>query len=551
MLALCRLLAHAQTPADTAIFNTSTTSSKSADTSIANRDSLVFAIVREMWAKRAAADSLAAAYLDAADDLARDGFFIEAADLLADTAKATVPAVPSIAPTAGEKQSINWSIATSAGYDAWNDTSTYGTLAVDSVTGAADRMFSGSAAATMAWRTRHEALDMLSPSVVLSESQAQAGVDWSGALLRRFLAYDGRIAGVKRLFQTCGDSSDEVNGRARMEISSAPAEWPVTLSLPGEGYIARTRVDRPEYPSLTQWSIRPSLTPGFSTSAWMEELYCDVGASDYSAAGDSLDCFSWEPGVSAEYYGDSASFAFLASYGVKNYRHSRAPLREKDLDISLDASVKPEPRRTWGLSLQVLNEAQSFEDTLLAAVDTVVRIIDTIYRDSVPVVYDTSITTQKAESTFAAYVLRGTTVDFAPSLEIGGPTGFAVKGTLVLQVKRYPQLKKLADGRLLFIPQYLWESLTGYGPELCVSWTDQILDAQVTGRYYIEDVAANKAYALQDSKTYGISVDVNWQIVSWLSFSASAAFERTFTAPDNAATDNASAFISFFSRFGP
>ena len=138
MLALCRLLAHAQTPADTTIFDTSTTSSMSADTSIANRDSLVFAIVRETWEKRAAADSSASAYLDAADDLAHDGFFSEAAGLLADTAKASVPAVPSIAPTAGEKQHINWSIATSAGYDAWNDTSTYGTLAVDSVTGAAD-----------------------------------------------------------------------------------------------------------------------------------------------------------------------------------------------------------------------------------------------------------------------------------------------------------------------------------------------------------------------------------------------------------------------------
>jgi len=264
-------------------------------------------------------------------------------------------------------------------------------------------------------------------------------------------------------------------------------------------------------------------------------LFCDVEYKDHAEIGDSADMWSYSPGISGNYYGDGGWISLRAGYEVNRYPHDGSPQRERRIDADLVSSLRTTEKVSLAIDIQGVNERSSFRDTVFVEYDSLVRVVDTIRAT------DTTISVKAPRAVLASYALGGWNVSLNPALNIDLRRGFSIRCEFGLEVRRYPLLNALADGRKLNEPLYLWESTDAYEPELSVAYATEPLRIKLGGSYRIEDVKAHTTYYLDDSRTWRVNGDVQWQVVSWLTANAFVEYQSKSVQPDRSGMSTTSA----------
>lgn len=468
-------------------------------------DSAAFELKRRKILE-SAPDERMAVVLEAAEDLARDGFYEEALELVfdledtassedaldrllaGDTAAPPAEPLPAKPPPAlpAALQDLRSYVRSSLEYDDWNDSGELG----------------GEVRGKLEWLPpKGSFLERVSPSFSGSDRRAWFDLAARGSAFGRMLRADLEGLVEKKLWQAYGDSSDRFLLQGMVEGSTRPLGKAVSMSLPLRAEIEHFRHERPfGIPSSRLVSLAPAVEAVSwdlrrnATLSWNLRRYDYPSEAEAGRTGHG-------PFLMASWYGDRFALEAEANCLWDAYDRDTSLLERRDIELRGQSHVRPLKRLKAGLSALHRHETGDYRDSLY------VRL---------PVAVDT-LQFWDIDTVDARYGLRGSTLTLEPSLAWEWDAEQALTLSVAYTRAWYPLLGDVG-GRELDASLYLTESYEEWHPELAYTILSRRLFLNLSAGYQMNAPYESDQYLSIPlySEGFVLRGDCNWKFSRWM-----------------------------------
>lgn len=461
-------------------------------------DSLEYAAKRRLLLEQGP-DERQGAILAAAEDLARDGYYPEALDLLLsmqdsskadfedefdralDSARAQAAqgASPGAKPgTAGRAFGY---VQSGVDYERWEGV---------------DTLFTGHVRGKLEWDPPGPAFERVAAIAQASDRNAYFDATAKGAVARRLLRFETEALAEKLFWRDYGDSLDRAYLLQKLEFTTRPLGKPLALEAPAFLETEQYRHDRFGSHSHYAAGIAPGLQAMSENTAkslllsWDFRGYAYPGAPGYSFFRDG-------PAASGWWYGNRLVFDAESRFATTYYRRDTSLTRDRRLETQAGGSV-----RVWRwlkVGLRAAGETELDE-----------------YRDSVRNAFDT---------VFAEYRLTGSSWSLRPQLTAEWQGAYSASLGLAFARSRYPLLPQ-AGGILLDNPLFLNTSNDDWRAEAGFTMLTKAIFLVLSLDYEENRVPYNSIYTLGSSTGAGLAGNLSWKLRSWFEFDAAVEATR-------------------------
>ncbi|MBD3393237.1 MAG: hypothetical protein GF418_14030 [Chitinivibrionales bacterium] len=514
-----------------------------------------------------------AIYLEAGEELAREGMHAEAHDLLTDlfaglldepddtagyedefTAPAhDMPALTDVpddiaagTPDIEPADPLEWQLSAALSYDVFDDNylvsttgDTFGidtALALDEID---DQPLNGNARVELAWNTGVRAVETISPYVYLSNTRGRLGVETDGSFVRDWVTYELAVEGEKKLGEDYGDSSDLARADARLEISSRPLEKIMSALLPVEFEGEYYRTQRSQYTSFAGVTASPTLELESKDFRKRAAFSGEIEYLRYHAAFDEDTEIRYGPRVVADLWANAFDAGIDLSYNWERYPRRHDPRLRRGLDGVLRFSIRPVGWLEGRIDASGLLERECYLDDSVDGY-THVTLLDSSEYTVTPFEYysDTTLV--------SSYTLDGYGGEATAALEFFLPLGFSIIPSMYCEQRRYPRKSSAGDSVYYYLPLSISESYMACEPEAGIGFEQGPVQAGVAIAYRMEDII-HETY-LEDSRSYKPSAEIQWSILTNLTIDATGEYEHRILE-SGLRENNISAYLSVSARF--
>lgn len=460
-------------------------------------DSLAFEAKRRQILEHSP-DERATLTLDAAEDLARDGYYIEALDLIfsmeegapasldwdpdssdldPDAAGDTLAGSPADkAPRSPPPYASTGSgyVQSSLGYDAWEGL---------------DTTVSGRIRTKLQWDRRGRLVERITTVFQGSDRNAYFDLAAKGAAFRRMFKFEGDMQAEKRLWQAYGDSLDRLSLLAKLEGNTRALGKPLSLVAPVFAEAQQYRFDnRPGSLSYQAFGAMPGLEAISADLRKSLFLSWELRRTDFPSAA-STGNFRNGPVASAEWYGERITLDAETRFQTTRYQRDSSLYRLRQLETRAGVFARLRPWLRAGIRARGGTESEE-------------------YRDSVEFADFNRIP--------ADYRLRGSTLMVQPQLVGEWASSYSFSLSLAYTQARFPILSQVG-GSTLQSSRYVEESYDDWKPEAGVTILTKAIFLTLSANYQENTVPyAPLDYTLESSKGFGLNGNLFWKVRPWL-----------------------------------
>jgi hypothetical protein len=456
-------------------------------------DSLAFTAKRRQILERNP-DERATLILEAAEDLARDGFYTEALDLVfsmenpasaqadwdPDFPGASAPAAQASYPLPA---AFSGYVQTVADYDEWEGLDTLAT---------------GRVRAKLDWDPKGRLIDRISTLFQGSDRNAYFDVSMKGAAWRRMLKLETAAQAEKMLRQPYGDSVDRIYLQAKLEGNTRALGKPVSIVTPVFGEVQQYRFSRFGTQSYRVLGVTPGLEAISDDLRKSLLLSWEFRDTEYPGARPDGNTRTG-PVASAEWYGNRLTIDGETRFQTTRFFRDTSRYRLRELETRGGAFVRTWSRLRAGLRITGNTEVGDYRDSIYLADFSRIQ---------------------------AEYQLKGSTWMAQPQLIADWNPYVSTTLSLSYTQSRFPILTGLG-GAAFQTPKYLEESNDDWKASMGVTVLTQAVFLNLSADYQENWVANSPVYALGSSKGAGLNFDLFWKIRSWIEIDISAAISRS------------------------
>ncbi len=456
-------------------------------------DSLEYAAKRQLILEQGP-DEREGAILSAAEDLARDGYYPEARDLLfsmQDTAEAdfegdfdrtldsarvqmTQGKGPGAKPAAPNRASGY--VQSGIDYDRWDGV---------------DTILSAHARGKLEWIPAGKIFERVAAVGQASDRNAYFDATAKGALAHRLLRFETEALAEKLLWRPYGDSLDRFYYLLKLDPTTRPLGKPVALEAPLFLETEQYRHDRFGSRSHYAAGIAPGLQAMSENTAkslllsWDARGYFYPEQREYSFFRDG-------PVASGWWYGNRLVFDAESRLSTTRYSRDTSLTRDRRLETEAGASV-----RVWrwikaGLRLSGESELDDYKDSVSNSFQTL----------------------------FADYRLTGSAWTLRPQLSAEWRGAYTATLGLGYTRSRYPFLSE-AGGLQLDNVLFLNTSNDDWKAEAGFTILTKAIFLVLSLDYEENWVPYNSIYSLGSSKGFGLGGNLFWKLRPWFEIDAS------------------------------
>jgi hypothetical protein len=484
-------------------------------------DSLAYEAKRRQILE-SAPDERATLSLGAAEDLARDGYYAEALDLIfsmqdttgtiedwdperADTArKAPALGLPGLGspsvPASGYVQST-------LDYDDWDYE---------------DQPIGGRVRAKMEWDPPGRNVDRVTALFQGSDRNAYFDLSGKGTAFGRLLKLEADALAEKKFWQTTGDSLDRAFAQVRAEANTRALGKPVSVVAPVYAEAEAYRHDR--FGSRSYQAVGAS--PGVeAVSADLRKsllLSWELRRTSYPSA-PSSGYLRNGPSASGEWYGDRVTVDAETRFQTSGYDRDTSLYFLRELETRASLFV-----RTWRwlrVGFKALGESETGD-----------------YSDSVDITI--------LERIRAGYRLQGASWSLQPGLVAEWASAYTANLSLSYTRGRYPILYAV-EGGTLETPKYLEESNDDWRAETGLTILAKAIFFTLSMDYEENWVPYSLIYTLGSSRGAGLNANLFWKLRPWMEidFTCMASHRLDDAGTPGRIQDNVSLSLGLTSRF--
>lgn len=460
-------------------------------------DSLEYEAKRRLLLEHAP-DERAGAILAAAQELAEDGYYSEALDLIFsmqdttqadyedefDRALAAAAAQAKTAPPKGNRP--RGYVQSGVDYDRWEGV---------------DTLLTGRVRGKLEWDPAGPAFDQVAAVAQASDRNVYFDATAKGAVARRLLKFDAEALAEKLLWRAYRDSLDRVYLTLRLEPTTRPLGQPLAVEAPAYAETELYRHDRFGSASHYAAGIAPGLQAMSGNTAKSLLLSWKADAFEYPRAR-GYSFFRDGPVASGWWYGPRLVVEAETRFSTTRYRRDTSLVRDRRLETRAEASW-----RFW----------RWFKAGLRAAGES--EMDD--FRDTVRNLFDTAS---------AEYRLAGATWTLRPQLAAEWLGAYSASVGLGYTRSRYPILTE-AGGIRLDNELFLNTSNDDWKAEAGFTMLTKAIFLTLSLDYEESWVPYNPIYTLGSCGGLGVGGNLSWKLRSWFEIDASLeATRRTWLA---------------------
>jgi hypothetical protein len=468
-------------------------------------DSLAFAAKRRQILERNP-DERATLTLEAAEDLARDGYYAEALDLIyamerekpgtaeegwdSDfTAEPSVPAgagprTSGTASSGGKAPPVTGYVQTAMDYDEWQGL---------------DTLLSGRVRTKLEWDPQGRTVDRVSSVFQGSDRNVYFDVSAKGAAFGRLLKFEGTAQAEKNLWQPYKDSLDRIYLQARLEGNTRALGKPLSVVSPVFAEAQQYRYGRFGSQSYRAFGATPGLEAVSSDLRKSVFLSWELRNTGYPGS-PSDGNFRTGPAASAEWYGNRVTFDAETRFQITRYARDTSRYRLRELETRGGAFVRTWNRLRAGVRTSGVSETGDYSDSLYMYIP---------FLTLVP----------------ASYQLKGSVWMVQPQLIADWTPAISTTLSLAYTQARFPILDKV-EGYALDNPKYLEETYDDWKPAVGVTVLTKSFFFTFTADYEENWIPASAGYSLGSSRGIGLNCDLFWKIRPWIELDFSGMLSR-------------------------
>ena len=516
-----------------------------------------------------------AAVVDAAEDLARDGFYAEALDLiydLEDTAWSTKAeaaleaeldrAGSPMPPLAGDpdgRPASDDSLPDASGRAQASPADTFGSggwspppLASRPAAAALPELQSyvrssieyddwdgspigGEVRAKLDWLPEDSFLERVTPTFSGSDRRAFFGLAGRGSAFGRILKVSAEALAEKKMWQAYGDSLDRISAHAVVEAGTRPLGKALSVSLPLRGEVEQYRHDRLGLLSRRSLGASPALEA--VSADWRKSVMAAWEARVYGfPSSRSSDFLRQGPLVMANWYGDRFSIELEGQVMDDVYRRDTSMFDARIWEGRAYAFVRPFARCKAGLRLQHNGEYSRYADTL--------RTITLIPADTVlgmPADY-------RVDTLVARYNLQGRVSTVQPVLTVEWASIYSASLSLAY-TRGWYSLIRTYGGKDIFPALFIDESYTAWRPEAGFTVLSRKVFLNATAAYELHKPDSSPHYYTGYHEVLGLGGNLSWKLGRFMEMDFSGLFRTQTKGAASAALDMTSISAGITSRF--
>ena len=533
---------------------------------IQNADSLAYCGLRDSLAGQS--EPLSEAVLRAAEELAAEGLYSDAAAMIRDMSGSEPDTSSSDAKTTGvqttdtlatggtpevkRENPIAWRISSSVDYSHLEDLASLDTTSRpergDSIARLLETPLIISAKVACRWQPGSRIVRSVDPSLYVSNQKA--ALDFSAAFdPLSMLTVDAGVKAEKRVTNRAAtggavltggsqnavfvadreDSLDMVGGRATITFASGPMESAVRFEAPVTIEGVAYRNGRGGYYSFNDCRASPALSLASTdmrrnASVRLLGEYKDFrgGGSGEVTRADSFDIYRAGPELSGELWWKQFSASGTVGLLYEHYMHRGMPFDLRTLEAEGQAKAKLLPWLEAAATIRFDNRNESDKGRLNYFKDTIkiidfMGIHDTI-RDTIIRQFD------------ASFGLRGNETGVAPLLRFLAGPSWTVELRCPVFVRSY-SVADTVSGNRLAAPVFILESMNSFEPELALEYSGTSLSCRIAAGYAVENVPPRPYYTLSSNRGWKARADGMAQLVRRVSLYAQAEYQYRLYAP--------------------
>lgn len=479
-----------------------------------------------------------AAILEAADELARDGFHAEALELVYDledpasserAEREFLEVFPDDAPSADTAppaksppvtaalRDLQSYVRSSIEYDDWDD-----------------NPVGGEVRAKLEWAPPGGFFERITPTFSGSDRRAFMSLSGLGSAFSRMLKVEGEALAEKKLWQPYGDSLDRASLWGSVEATSRPLGRAVSLSLPLRADLEQYREDRLGLLSRRGFGAAPAVEA--VSADWRRSLMLSWEARGYLfPSTPSSDFLRHGPVLLANWYADRFTLEAEGQAMDDSYRRDTSMVRSFAWEGRAAAFVKPFGgfrRFKAGLRVTASGERSRYLDTL---------------RVLTPVVID-SFADFAIDTLTGRYALEGLAYTVQPVLTLEWASIFSASLSLAHQRGRYPLIAAYG-GKDLLSALFIDESFTAWKPEAVFSILSRRVFLNASVGYEMHEPMDSPHYYQRYHEALGLGASFSLKLSPWVELDFSGLWRTQTRGTPTPAVDLTSISAGFVSRF--
>ncbi|MDB5102662.1 MAG: hypothetical protein JWP91_351 [Fibrobacteres bacterium] len=483
-------------------------------------------------------DERATLILSAAQDLARDGYYAEAMELIfamQDTAIAPDWDIELDTPSVGPDDS-------SGVRGPVPGVSAAGTMASGSFSGyvqsildyeeweSLDTSIGGRVRAKLEWDPKGRLLDRVTTVLQASDRNAYVDASAKGSAWKNMLKLEGDALAERKRWRTYGDSLDRLFLQAKAEFNTRRFRKPLAIVAPVFAEMERFRHDRFGSQSYRSFGANPGLEAVSDNLLKTVLLSWDARRTDYPDF-PSASNLRQGPVASGEWYGDRVALDAESEFQTYRYNRDTSLYRMRQLATRAGVLVRTLPWLKAGV--RTVGESE-YED----------------YRDSLGIV--TLDTLRPVDTVLAAFRLRGTRWTVTPQLIAEWASAYSASLAASFSRARYPVLFDV-DGQILQTPRYINTSADDWRFQAGLSALTKAIFFTLSLDYEVNRVPASLNYSSTgSSKGVSLNSNVFWKVQPWIEIDFTCSATRRLELAPGFLTgninDNATASLGLTSR---
>ena len=484
-------------------------------------DSLIFSQKRKQILA-AKPDERRTLILSAAEDLARDGYYTEALDLIFGLEDSTA--------TANLSETF-LSDTSEFGKTFSSETKTTKSLPLSGYVQTSadyedyefqDQPWGGRLRAKVDWHPAYHGIEKLSAVVQGSDHSVYFDFYQKANLAGRMLKIESEELVEKKIRQSYGDSLDRIYLDLWTEANSRPLGKPISLALPLRLVAEQFRTERINSLSSRQFWAQPRIEAVSDDLRKSLIMGWEVRKNLYPSSA-TTNNLSQGPIAWGEWYGERINADAETHYLKYNFTRDTSLFAQSELETKAEFFV-----RTWQwmkLGIQTYGQRET-ED----------------YKDSVDLV--------NGSRSLSTYRLEGSKWHVTPQIVFEWLGTYST--TLALQYGRgkYPTVHAI-DNLELLVPRSLYTPYEDWQPSIGFSMIAKTIFLNMSIDYETNTVPADNLYNIGSSKGIGFNGNVFWKLNSWLEFDFTGVITKELDPKTNPGRiqDLTSVSIGFTSNF--
>jgi hypothetical protein len=509
-----------------------------------NSDSLAYSILCEKLSADSTLPEHFPAYRLAADELAREGLFAEAFELLAELADTadeygsgpvtfteshvSETPLPSTSPppdqiTAPPRKEVQWRLSTGVQYDRFDDdyfnsslgesVDDIGFSTVDSLEYATDQEpLGGNLRLSCQWRPDSLFINEFEPFIYLSEDRGRLGFEADGAFLRNLITLDLSFEGEKRWRQAFNDSSDALRGGGTIALTTAPSGRMFSFELPLSAEGEKFRKERSGYYSNVEISVNPALSFHSRDFSVNSALCWETEYERYLSINQEDNNIRSGPRLSVDLFHDRINTVLETSFFREHFFHATSPKKHNVLSVDGQFRFAPALWFEWIIDAAYVKEREYFTDQE--------EMVQSTVTDSI---FDTTLT----------YSNHSWGIQIEPELRFNLPGSVTLFTRIGYERTAYPGVTATGEFRLIY-PVTTFEPSQIMQPQLGIELNRKSFRMRLSISYRYEDVL--RASYSADNDEIRPQMEWEWTILPWVILSAEGDYQyrwyRTGTVDD-------------------